>query len=127
MNLRFLKITALILTVCLMLASCRTYYMPIVKVSKFYPPTNYVTVVYDRDDIPEEVQYIGTIKIVPGDRSFPRNYFDAAMEIIKKEAMNVGARYMLLVSANYTNTDYRYIRLDATWGDGYTIECEVYR
>lgn len=112
------------LLVSLCYQSCiSTRYLPIKNIVRIYPPTDAVLLI---DKVTEEMIYIGRLKVVPDDRSFIINT-DKGIKSIIEEARKCGANYVYIKEMTITSTDFRYIRWDTTYGDGATIEAELYR
>lgn len=78
------------------------------------------------DQIPRNSEYIGKIKIVPSDFSNSFNK-DSALNSLKKNGCKYGARYIYILNMESSGSDFMNTHLDRTFGDGYTIEAELYR
>lgn len=112
----------------MVLVSCSHKYLPIVKTTKYYPPTANAMIV---DSVPADAIYIGTIKVVPRDYSFEtRSDRRTAVNNMREAAAKAGANYLYLVNMVRQNDDYYFRFFNAvteSFGEGYTIEAEMYR
>lgn len=107
---------------------CSHKYLPIVKATKYYPPTSNAMIV---DVVPADAIYIGTIKVVPRDYSFETSSDrKIAINNLREAAAKAGANYIYLTNMVRQNDDYYYRFFNAItedYGEGYTIEAEMYR
>ena len=110
-----------LLILCCLCSSCAIY-LPIPKIEKYYPPTQETTII---TEVHNDMIYIGKLKVVPSDNSFSFNKKRATKVLIKK-AKKYGARFVFIKGINTTSSDYVFIPWDWTWGDGVTIEAELY-
>ena len=112
----------------IMCISCSHKYLPMVKATKYYPPTSVAIIV---DSVPADAIYIGTIKVVPRDYSFEtRSDRQIAINNMREAAAKAGANYLYIVNMVRQNDDYYYRFFNAVTessGEGYTIEAEMYR
>lgn len=76
--------------------------------------------------VPNHIVYIGKIKLVPNDNSISFDK-DKAMKELKKYACEYGARYIYITHIEASQSDFRYIHIDRSFGDGITIEANLYR
>ena len=76
-------------------------------------------------EVHNDMIYIGKLKVVPSDNSFSFNK-KRALKALIKEAKKYGARFVFIKGINTTSSDYVFIPWDWTWGDGVTIEAELY-
>ena len=119
------------LWVCLvlvMLVGCSHKYLPIVKTTQYYPPVEHAEYV---KLVPLSAIYIGTIKVVPRDYSFEtRSDYETAIKNLQEAAAKAGANYIYVTRVTAQSADYYYKFFNAVtedFGEGFTIEAELYR
>jgi len=112
----------------IILVSCSHKYLPIVKATRYYPSTANAMIV---DSVPADAIYMGTIKVVPRDYSFEtKSDRRIAVNNMREAAAKAGANYLYLVNMVRQNDDYYFRFFNAvteSFGEGYTIEAEMYR
>ena len=112
----------------ILLCACSHKYLPIVQLTKNYPPVEHARYV---NVVPESAVFIGTIKVVPRDYSFEtRKDYKAAIYNLQEAAAKTGANYIYVTYVSAQNSDYYskfFNALTADYGEGFTIEAELYR
>lgn len=88
-----------------------------------YPPTDIAEIV---EHVPDHAAYIGKIKLVPSDNSNSFNK-EKAIKKLKKSACEYGAKYILITHMEASGSDFIHTHLDRSFGDGITIEANLYR
>ena len=94
-----------LIVLCSIMTGCITQYFPIAKIEKYYAPT-------------VSAQIISSVSF-----SFDK---EKAIAALLREAANNGANYVYIKGLNSTSSDYEAIPWDLTFGDGVTIEAELY-
>ncbi len=112
-----------LIVLCSIMTGCITQYFPIAKIEKYYAPTVTAQII---SSVSSDMVYIGKLKMVPSDNSFSFDK-EKAIAALLKEAANNGANYVYVKGLNSTSSDYEAIPWDLTFGDGVTIEAELYR
>lgn len=115
--------TVVLIVLCSIMTGCITQYFPIAKIEKYYAPTVTAQII---SSVSSDMVYIGKLKMVPSDNSFSFDK-EKAIAALLKEAANNGANYVYVKGLNSTSSDYEAIPWDLTFGDGVTIEAELYR
>ena len=121
MKTRELTFAVSLIILCCLCHGCAIY-LPISKIEKYYPPTPETTII---TEVQNDMIYMGKLKIVPSDNSFSFNK-RKALKALMKEAKKCGARFVYIKGINTTSSDYVFIPWDWTWGDGVTVEAELY-
>lgn len=116
-------VAVLLIALCCIMTGCITQYFPIAKIEKYYAPTVTAKII---SSVSPDMIYIGKLKMVPSDNSFSFDK-EKAIAALLKEAANNGANYVYVKGLNSTSSDYEAISWDQTFGDGVTIEAELYR
>ena len=111
-----------LIVLCSIMTGCITQYFPIAKIEKYYAPTVTAQII---SSVSSDMVYIGKLKMVPSDNSFSFDK-EKAIAALLKEAANNGANYVYVKGLNSTSSDYEAIPWDLTFGDGVTIEAELY-
>lgn len=114
---------AVLIALCCIMTGCIAQYFPIAKIEKYYAPTVTAKII---SSVSPDMIYIGKLKMVPSDNSFSFDK-EKAIAALLKEAANNGANYVYIKGLNSTSSDYEAISWDQTFGDGVTIEAELYR
>ncbi|MBR3566220.1 MAG: hypothetical protein IKN91_07855 [Paludibacteraceae bacterium] len=114
---------------CTLLCTCSSHkYLPIVKTNKFYPPLEKADIV---QSVPSESIFIGTIKLVLREYRFEMTRdSEIVLNNLKEEAARAGARYIYLLNFAPPSSDYYsgfMQTITRDFGEGYTIEAELYR
>ena len=117
-----------IAVICIVLMGCTHKYLPMVKTLRYYPPVSHAVIV---DSIPQEAEYIGTIKLVPRDYQFEtRSDKQVIFDNLKEAAAKAGANYIYITNLTAQSQDYYYRFFNAItedWGEGFVLEAELYR
>lgn len=116
-------VAVLLIALCCIMTGCITQYFPIAKIEKYYAPTVTAKII---PSVSPDMVYIGKLKMVPSDNSFSFDK-EKAIAALLKEAAHNGANYVYVKGLNSTSSDYEAISWDQTFGDGVTIEAELYR
>ncbi len=113
-----------LLLLTFLLNSCVSIYEPIVHVNKYYAPVQSAIIV---TEAPANSTYIGTIKTVPHDNSHPfADDINKAKSVLLQAAAEAGAKYIILTNYQKPTSDY-HSHIDYEYGDGITLEAEMYR
>ncbi len=115
--------TIVLIMLCSIMTGCIAQYFPIAKIEKYYAPTVTAQII---SSVSSEMIYIGKLKMVPSDNSFSFDK-EKAMGALLREAAHNGANYVYIKGLNSTFSDYESVHGDRAWGDGITIEAELYR
>lgn len=108
------------------LTACNIY-TPIVHVNRYFSPTTSVEILAEP---PTNFQtYFGTVKVVATDNFFPTDKdYQRAIETLLEVAKRCGANYIYIRNYDSRTSDFKYLRfLDQDYGEGVTIEAELYR